>query len=147
MKQLICRAINQLIKITVMISTFFWDVTQRRLVVSYRRFGTTYRSRLQRSMIVTGVSWQHIGPICKGQLPLEDGTDRLFRNVGDYHWLLKVGPTGYPEINLADGTYRLFRNVGDYNWPLKMGLIICPEMTLQMGPIGCPETSVTIIDL
>jgi len=26
-------------------SSFFWDVTQRRLVVIYRRFGTTYRSR------------------------------------------------------------------------------------------------------
>ena len=25
----------------------FWDVTQRRLVVCYRRFGTTYRSRIQ----------------------------------------------------------------------------------------------------
>ena len=28
-------------------SPLFWDVTQRRMVVSYRRFGTTYRSRLR----------------------------------------------------------------------------------------------------
>jgi hypothetical protein len=27
----------------------FWDVRQHRLVVSYRHFGTTYRSHLQRS--------------------------------------------------------------------------------------------------
>jgi hypothetical protein len=28
-------------------SAFFWDFTQRRMVVPYRRFETTYRSRLQ----------------------------------------------------------------------------------------------------
>jgi hypothetical protein len=31
----------------------FWDFTQRRMVISYRRFRTTYRSHLQRSS--TGV--------------------------------------------------------------------------------------------
>jgi hypothetical protein len=30
-----------------MTSTLFWDFTQRRMVVSYRRFGKTYRSHLQ----------------------------------------------------------------------------------------------------
>ena len=30
-------------------SSFFWDFTQPRLMVSYRRFGTTYRSHLQGS--------------------------------------------------------------------------------------------------
>jgi len=30
-------------------SSLFWDATQRRLVVTYRRFGTTYRSHLQGS--------------------------------------------------------------------------------------------------
>ena len=30
-------------------SLLFWDVTQRRLVIIYRRFGTTYLSRLQGS--------------------------------------------------------------------------------------------------
>jgi hypothetical protein len=30
-------------------SAFFWGVTQRRMVNLYRRFGTTYRSHLQRS--------------------------------------------------------------------------------------------------
>ena len=27
---------------------FFWDVTQRKLILSYRRFGTPYRSNLQK---------------------------------------------------------------------------------------------------
>jgi len=31
-------------------SSLFWDVTQCRLVVGYRRFGTTYWSHLQVSM-------------------------------------------------------------------------------------------------
>jgi len=30
-------------------SSFHWNSTQHRLVVSYRRFGTTYRSPLQES--------------------------------------------------------------------------------------------------
>jgi hypothetical protein len=30
-------------------SALFWDFTQRRMVVSYRRFGTTYWSHLQGS--------------------------------------------------------------------------------------------------
>jgi hypothetical protein len=29
-------------------SVLFWDITQRRVVTLYRRFGTTYRSHLQR---------------------------------------------------------------------------------------------------
>jgi hypothetical protein len=27
-------------------SALFWDITQRRVVIIYRRFGTTYRSHL-----------------------------------------------------------------------------------------------------
>jgi hypothetical protein len=52
-------------------SLFFLDVPLRRLVVS------------------TDVSVQPIGPILKGRasqedcLTLENGTDKLFRNVGD----------------------------------------------------------------
>jgi len=30
-----------------LVSLLFWDVTRRRLVVTYRRFGTVYRSHLQ----------------------------------------------------------------------------------------------------
>ena len=31
----------------LMISALFWDITWRRLVIVYRRFGTTYRAHLQ----------------------------------------------------------------------------------------------------
>jgi hypothetical protein len=48
----------------LMRSTLFWDITQRRVVILYRRFGTI------------------IGPIVKGQEVQEDGADGLFRNVG-----------------------------------------------------------------
>ena len=44
-------------------SSLSWDVRQSRLVASYRRFGTTYRSHLQRI--------------------LEDRIHRLYRNVGN----------------------------------------------------------------
>jgi len=32
-------------------SALFWDLTKRRIVVSYRWYGTTYRSQLQGSSI------------------------------------------------------------------------------------------------
>jgi len=51
----------------------FEILTQRRMVVSYRRFGTTYRSNLQRSS----------SPLFLECLIFEDGTDRLTRNVGN----------------------------------------------------------------
>ena len=47
------------------------DVTQRLLVVIYRRFRTTYRSHLQLSRVLD----------C---LTLEIGADRLAKNVDNY---------------------------------------------------------------
>ena len=48
-------------------SALFWDITRRRVVIVYRRFGITYRS-------FTGQESEF--------LPREDGTDTLSRNVG-----------------------------------------------------------------
>jgi len=45
----------------LMRTALFWVVTQREVLTSYRRFGTTYRSHLR----------------------LEDGTDTLSRNVAN----------------------------------------------------------------
>jgi hypothetical protein len=58
-------------RILCLISLFsrFWDVTHRRLVRSYRRFGTTYLPIIQGSV---------------NPRSLENGADRLYRNVGDY---------------------------------------------------------------
>jgi hypothetical protein len=60
----------------MMRSALFWGVTQGRVVILYRRFGTTYRSRLQ-------------GSRNSDFLTLEDGTDTLSRNVGEE---LPLGP-------------------------------------------------------
>jgi hypothetical protein len=43
-------------------SAVFWDITQNTMVIPYRRFWTSYRYYIQGT--------------------LEDGTDRLSRNVG-----------------------------------------------------------------
>jgi hypothetical protein len=52
------------------ISALFWDITQRVVVILYRRFVTPYRSHLQGSL----------SP--RRSFLLEDGANRLFRNVG-----------------------------------------------------------------
>jgi hypothetical protein len=38
-------------------SSLFWDCTQRRLLISYRRFGLSYRSHLQRSSSLRRISY------------------------------------------------------------------------------------------
>jgi hypothetical protein len=47
-------------------SRLFWDITWRSVVIVYRRLGTTYRSHLHGSRVLTS----------------EDGTDTLSRNAG-----------------------------------------------------------------
>jgi hypothetical protein len=60
----------------LMRSTLFWDVTRRRVVILYRRFGTMYQSHLQGSG----------SPRRKDFLTPEDGNDTLSRkSVKDYH--------------------------------------------------------------
>jgi len=56
-------------------SSLFRDVTLRGLVVSFRRFGTTYWSHFQGSRWTDRLSCTFI------RLNLEDGTNRLSRNV------------------------------------------------------------------
>jgi hypothetical protein len=64
---------------------------------------------MQHILIVTDVSGQPIGPIFKSQavqyldcLILEDGTDRLSRNVGNYQFMLRNIPED-PRSHLHDG--------------------------------------------
>jgi len=54
-------------------SALFWDITQRIVVISYRRLGTTDRCFVQGLSIF---------------FTLEDGTDRLYPDVGkeNYHY-------------------------------------------------------------
>ena len=56
-----------LCRITHLRCAFFWDVTRCKVLIHYRRFGTIYRSPSSR---------------VEEFLTLEDGTDRLSRNVG-----------------------------------------------------------------
>jgi hypothetical protein len=85
----------------LMKSVVFWVITRRRVVIIYRRFGTTYRSHLHGSRFQVGKkacnkeTGQHVSPpryavqfLCYrlsfllGILTREDGTDTLSRNVG-----------------------------------------------------------------
>jgi hypothetical protein len=61
-------------------SALFWDITQRRVAILYRRFGTTCRSHLQGSRSLgLWASWPlKMGPICC-----------LETSVKDYHWTLR----------------------------------------------------------
>jgi hypothetical protein len=66
-------------------SAFFWDIKQRWVVVLYRRFGTTYWSHLQGfrllDLLKTGpIGWPETS--VQKVFTLEDGTDRVSRNVG-----------------------------------------------------------------
>jgi len=58
-------------------SALFWDITQYRVVIPYRLFGTTYRSHLQVSR-----NPRRNSDFLLGFLTLEDGTNMLSRNVG-----------------------------------------------------------------
>jgi hypothetical protein len=55
----------------LMRTALFWGITQRRVVILYQHFGTTYRSHLQGSR----------SPFLDF-LTLEDGTHTLSQNVG-----------------------------------------------------------------
>ena len=76
-------------------SALFWDITQRRLVILYRRFGTTYRS----------VPSSSIKKSKKKGLLHPWTWDTLSRNVGKglplhaawTSWPLKMGPTRFPK--------------------------------------------------
>ena len=70
---------------------FFWVITQRGVVIPYRRFGTTYRSCLQRSRTPPPKKERaQIETSLFGFLTLEDGTDKLSQNVGKELLLLAV---------------------------------------------------------
>jgi hypothetical protein len=55
-------------------SSLFWDNTRRRVVIVYRRFGTTCRSHLHGSNVRVGKQ--------RKKKTREVGTDTLSRNVG-----------------------------------------------------------------
>jgi hypothetical protein len=72
-------------------SALFWDITQRRVVILYRRFGTTFRSHLQ--------GWR--SPIRVGSR-----LNRVFFLQAFYSswtsWPLKMGPISCPETSVNE---------------------------------------------
>jgi hypothetical protein len=74
----------------LMKSAFFWDITQRRMVIRYRRFGATYRSHLQ--------------GLKSPQSPYSPWTYRL----------LKMGPIRFPETSVKGyhSTWRIIPEEG-----------------------------------
>jgi hypothetical protein len=71
----------------LMRSALFWDITRRRVVIVYRRFGTTYRTHLHGSRVRVGNNYlttprnSRKGVLLE-LLTREDGTHTLSRNVG-----------------------------------------------------------------
>jgi hypothetical protein len=71
----------------LMRSALFWGITQRLVLVLYRRFGTTYRSHLQGSRIPRRkVSFWNSWPLNMGPVPCSE------TSVRDYHSTLRNIP-------------------------------------------------------
>jgi len=92
-------------------SALFWDIMQRRLIIPYRRFGTTYRYHLQDSTSPKRIHF----------LNTEDGTDRLSRNVGTVFTALPsvISQTSADLVSPTGRVMRaaLLRKSGDGNNP------------------------------
>jgi hypothetical protein len=65
-------------------SAVFWGITWRRVVIVYRRFGTTYGSHPHGSRVRVGKKAYKVDSGKYGGVAMsrEDGTDTLCRNVG-----------------------------------------------------------------
>jgi hypothetical protein len=50
-------------------SALFWDITERRVILLYRRFGTTYRSHIQRSWTSSSLT---MGQIVRPETSVND---------------------------------------------------------------------------
>ena len=93
-------------------SVLFWNITQNRVVIPYRRFRTTYRSCLQRSRV---------------------------KKSKKTSWLLKMGPIGCRETSVRNyhstlcnrSRVKKSKNTSWQSWPLKMGPIGCPETSVS----------------
>ena len=131
----------------------FWVSTQRVVVISYRRFGTTYRYHPQGSRIQKLRFWTlRMGPMLSwnvgkklfaflnpkiGFLTPENGTDRLSWNVGKKLFGFLNPKIGF--LNPENGADKLSWNVGK-----KLFAFLNPKIGFlnpKNGPIGCPETS------
>jgi hypothetical protein len=92
---------------TLMRSAIFWGITQRRMVIFYRRFGTPYGSHLQGSSVqrqsFTNVSGQRMGPAFKGLASKGNPLSTFRDNV-------RV-PSSRDKKTFEGGTHTMSRNV------------------------------------
>jgi len=98
-------------------TAFFWGITQRVVAISYRRFGTAYRSHLQGSRIQKKVfcpNTTHSSP-----------PSTCINPTGWHHRNWDFLPPTFFLYKLSNGT---------------TGFLL--DSPLKMEPIGCPETSV-----
>ena len=72
-------------------TALFWAVTQRVVVIPYRRFGKTFRSHLQGPRITSILE--------NGSLTLEDETGSPETSVKNYHYTLRNTPEERSSLN------------------------------------------------
>ena len=77
-------------------TALFWVITQRVMIISYRRFGTTYRSHLQESRTQSSVSSSSPEPI---------GCPET--SVRNYHYSLHNSPVECGSHLLRGGSLKL----------------------------------------
>jgi hypothetical protein len=61
----------------LMTSALFWDITQRRMIILYRRFGTTYRSHLPRSKSPRTQEKKTSWPLMMGRIRCPENVGKL----------------------------------------------------------------------
>jgi len=83
-------------------SSLFWDVTQCRLLISYRRFGTTNRSNFQAPSNPRKNSFLKAWPLKMGQTGLS-------RNAGNYQYTLCNIQEERPSNIHSDGRSKSWR--------------------------------------
>ena len=88
----------------------FWEVTQRRFVVSYRSFGRTCLSHHQRSNRLV-VPCRRLGTTYRSH---HEGSNRLAVSCRRLGRTFSSRHQWWSSLTIEDGTDRLFPNVGNY---------------------------------
>ena len=126
--------------------SLFWEVTQRRLVVRYRRFGTAYRSHvlpsspstfgILRPPLTHGLASRSLWTIDNPCHSLYNCVPKCCGHSSWTAWPLKVGSLGSPETSVTNHQYNLL-NIPEQRRSHSKKTV----GPLIIGPIFCVETS------
>jgi len=109
-------------------TALFWAVTQRVVVIPFRRFGTTYRSRLRVSLAVFLGSW-----------PLKMGPSCPETSVRNYHYSLCNNPeecSSLEQLNLLKTGNR--RDLREFSFfVVQTGRLWLTDFEIQIHIFGC----------